>query len=209
MEKVIKNLKLFGATIGLATSLVCSSPVTVHAEEDEILWENDKDDHHEEDINDVQPDNSIVTPAPAPETPAPTQITIDATNWDPKSEPNAGQEIPDYVQTEAERKGLTTPTPEPSTPENPTPTPENPTPDTPENPTPETPSKSDEPAPIPKTGNTVGNVFLIIGSAVVCSSLTAVIIKFIGFNNDEKAINLMDENEEEEEKESKLKRKRR
>lgn len=187
MEKVIKKLKLFGATVGLATSIVCTSPVVVHAEE-EILWENDKDDHHEEDINNYQPDNSIATPTPETPTPAPTQqITIDASNWDPKSEPNAGLEIPDYVQTEAERKGLTTPTPE-------TPTPETPTPETP---TPETPSKPEEPKPIPKTGQTAKNVVFALASGLAFSTIALIIIRGLGFCNDEKALDIIYKEEEE------------
>lgn len=190
MEKVIKKLKLFGATVGLATSIVCTSPVVVHAEE-EILWENDKDDHHEEDINNYQPDNSIATPTPETPTPAPTQqITIDASNWDPKSEPNAGLEIPDYVQTEAERKGLTTPTPE------------TPTPDTP---TPETPSKPEEPKPIPKTGQTAKNVVFALASGLAFSTIALIIIRGLGFCNDEKALDIIyKEEEKEEEKKNKL-----
>lgn len=188
MEKVIRKLKLFGATVGLATSIVCTSPVVVHAEE-EVLWENDKDDHHEEDINSYQPDNSIATPTPAP---APTkQITIDASNWNPKSEPNAGLEIPDYVQTEAERKGLTTPTPE-------TPTPETPTPDTPK---PETPSKPEEPKPIPKTGQTAKNVLFALASGLAFSTIALIIIRGLGFCNDEKALDIIYKEEEKEEKE--------
>ena len=218
MEKVIKKLKLFGATVGLATSIVCTSPVVVHAEE-EILWENDKDDHHEEDINNYQPDNSIATPTPETPTPAPTQqITIDASNWDPKSEPNAGLEIPDYVQTEAERKGLTTPTPETPTPETPTPetptpetpTPETPTPETPtpETPTPETPSKPEEPKPIPKTGQTAKNVVFALASGLAFSTIALIIIRGLGFCNDEKALDIIykeeEKEEETEEKENKL-----
>ena len=181
MEKVIRKLKLFGATVGLATSIVCTSPVVVHAEE-EVLWENDKDDHHEEDINNYQPDNSIATPTPETPAPAPTkQITIDASNWNPKSEPNAGLEIPDYVQTEAERKGLTTPTPE-------TPTPETPTPDTP---TPETPSKPEEPKPIPKTGQTAKNVLFALASGLAFSTIALIIIRGLGFCNDEKALDII------------------
>lgn len=186
MEKVIRKLKLFGATVGLATSIVCTSPVVVHAEE-EILWENDKDDHHEEDINNYQPDNSIATPTPETPTPAPTQqITIDASNWNPKSEPNAGLEIPDYVQTEAERKGLTTPTPE------------TPTPDTP---TPETPSKPEEPKPIPKTGQTAKNVVFALASGLAFSTIALIIIRGLGFCNDEKALDIIYKEEEKEEKE--------
>lgn len=186
MEKVIRKLKLFGATVGLATSIVCTSPVVVHAEE-EVLWENDKDDHHEEDINSYQPDNSIATPTPETPAPAPTQqITIDASNWNPKSEPNAGLEIPDYVQTEAERKGLTTPTPK------------TPTPDTP---TPETPSKPEEPKPIPKTGQTAKNVVFALASGLAFSTIALIIIRGLGFCNDEKALDIIYKEEEKEEKE--------
>ena len=189
MEKVIRKLKLFGATVGLATSIVCTSPVVVHAEE-EVLWENDKDDHHEEDINNYQPDNSIATPTPETPAPAPTQqITIDASNWDPKSEPNAGLEIPDYVQTEAERKGLITPTPE-------TPTPETPTP--------EAPSKPEEPKPIPKTGQTAKNVVFALASGLAFSTIALIIIRGLGFCNDEKALDIIYKEEEKEEEENKL-----
>ena len=214
MEKVIRKLKLFGATVGLATSIVCTSPVVVHAEE-EVLWENDKDDHHEEDINNYQPDNSIATPTPETPAPAPTQqITIDASNWDPKSEPNAGLEIPDYVQTEAERKGLITPTPETPTPETPTPetptpetpTPETPTPETPtpETPTPEAPSKPEEPKPIPKTGQTAKNVVFALASGLAFSTIALIIIRGLGFCNDEKALDIIYKEEEKEEEENKL-----
>lgn len=184
MNKVIKKLKLFGATFGLATSIVCSSPVVLHAEE-EVLWENNQDDHHEEDINDFQPDNSLVTPTPAP-TPAPTkQVTLDDTNWDPSSEPDAGLEIPDYVKTEAERKGLVTPPPTPDVPDTPTP-------DVPDTPTP-------EPAPIPKTGEGKKIIFAI-ASGLAASAIAALIIKSLAYLNDENAIDMIygteDENEE-------------
>lgn len=181
MNKVIKKLKLFGATFGLATSIVCSSPIVLHAEE-EVLWENNQDDHHEEDINDFQPDNSLVTPTPAP-TPAPTkQVTLDDTNWDPSSEPDAGLEIPDSVKTEAERKGLVTPPP---------------TPDVPDTPTPDTPTP--EPSPIPKTGEGKKIIFAI-ASGLAASAIAALIIKSLGYLNDENAIDIVygteDENEE-------------
>lgn len=186
MNKVIKKLKLFGATFGLATSIVCSSPVVLHAEE-EVLWENNQDDHHEEDINDFQPDNSLVTPTPAP-TPAPTtQVTLDDTNWDPSSEPDAGLEIPDYVKTEAERKGLVTPPPTPDTP-----TPDTPTPDTP---TPNTPTP--EPNPIPKTGEGK-KIILAIASGLAASAIAAIIIKSLGYLNDENAIDMIYGSEDEE-----------
>ena len=150
MEKVIKKLKLFGATVGLATSIVCTSPVVVHAEE-EILWENDKDDHHEEDINNYQPDNSIATPTPE------------------------------------------------------TPTPKTPTPDTP---TPETPSKPEEPKPIPKTGQTAKNVVFALASGLAFSTIALIIIRGLGFCNDEKALDIIykeeEKEEEQEEKENKL-----
>ena len=135
MEKVIKKLKLFGATVGLATSIVCTSPVVVHAEE-EILWENDKDDHHEEDINNYQPDNSIATP------------------------------------------------------------------------TPETPSKPEEPKPIPKTGQTAKNVVFALASGLAFSTIALIIIRGLGFCNDEKALDIIykeeEKEEEKEEKENKL-----
>ena len=192
MKKVIKKLKLFGATFGLATSIVCSSPVVLHAEEEEVLWENNQDDHHEEDINDFQPDNSLVTPTPAP-TPVPTkQVTLDDTNWDPSTEPNAGLEIPDYVKTEAERKGLVTPPPTPDTPTPDTPTPDTSTPDTP---TPNTPTP--EPTPIPKTGE-CKKIILAIASGLAASAIAAIIIKSLGYLNDENAIDMLygTENEE-------------
>lgn len=197
MEKsTYKNLKLFAASIGLATSLAFSSPVSVQAEE-EILWENTQDDHHEEDINDYKPDNSTPAPeTPAPATPAPTQITIDASNWYPKSEPDAGLEIPDTVQTEAERKGLTTPTPEPTptptpTPETPTPSPETPSPETP---TPETPAPTPvAPQPIPKTGqNSKGVIFALLGTAAI-GAIFLLSTTFKGYLNDEKSIDNLEE----------------
>ena len=201
MEKVIKKLKLFGATVGLATSIVCTSPVVVHAEE-EILWENDKDDHHEEDINNYQPDVDSLCILLDETSLLTNKLNLNiqgiASNWDPKSEPNAGLEIPDYVQTEAERKGLTTPTPE-------TPTPKTPTPDTP---TPETPSKPEEPKPIPKTGQTAKNVVFALASGLAFSTIALIIIRGLGFCNDEKALDIIykeeEKEEEQEEKENKL-----
>lgn len=192
MEKVIKKLKLFGATFGLATSIVCSSPIVLHAEEEEVLWENNQDDHHEEDINDYQPDNSLPTPTPEPAVPSPTpQITIDDTNWDPKSEPDAGLEIPDYVQTEAERKGLTTPTPEPTPVPTPTPVPSTPTPEPVPTPTP-------TPEPIPKTGGKASNVIFAIAAGLSAAAITTIIIKGLGYSNDEKARDIVYKTEDEE-----------
>ncbi len=192
MKKVVKNLKLFASTIGLAASLVAITPVNVYAEEEEILWESDKDDHKEEDINNVNPDNSIKEEEKTEEVKEP-QITLDDTNWSPETDkdPDAGKYIPDTVETEAERKGIKptpTPTPTPDTP-TPTPTPVNPEP-TPETvveittPTPEVATK-EETTPIPKTGDASRYILISLGSAMVIAG-TIGVFKAIEINRNNK-----------------------
>ena len=119
MKKVIKNLKLFGASLGLAASLAAVAPMSVYAEEEEILFEETQDEHTETEISNENPDNTKKEEA-TPEENRGEQVTIDADNWNKDEHPNEGNEIPDYVQTEAERKGITPPP-------TPTPTPEEPT----------------------------------------------------------------------------------
>ncbi len=134
MKKVIKNLKLFGASLGLAASLAAVAPMSVYAEEEEILFEETQDEHTETEISNENPDNTKKEEA-TPEENRGEQVTIDADNWNKDEHPNEGNEIPDYVQTEAERKGITPP---------PTPTPEEPT-------KPEEPKKPEEKPEIPET----------------------------------------------------------
>lgn len=161
MKKVIKNLKLFGASLGLAASLAAVAPMSVYAEEEEILFESTQDDHKETDINNENPDNTKKEET-TPEENRGEQVTIDADNWNKDEHPNEGNEIPDYVQTEAERKGLT-PTP--------TPTPEEPT-------TPEEKTEIPEATPkvveqvvvtpqIPKTGDARKYVIATIGGMLI------------------------------------------
>lgn len=204
MKKVIKNLKLFASSIGLATSLAFTSPISVNAEE-EVLWESTKDDHVLEDINNEQPDNTKATEQPV-QTPAPTaQVTIDASNWNPASEPNAGLEIPDYVQTEAERKGLTTPTPTPATPTPETPTPDTPTPDepTPDTPAPATPT----PASIPKTGSLASALIVATIIGIVYTASTLGTFRGIEIYQENKFDDLLEnEKTEDEEEEKKLRK---
>lgn len=134
MKKVIKNLKLFGASLGLAASLAAVAPMSVYAEEEEILFEETQDEHTETEISNENPDNTKKEEA-TPEENRGEQVTIDADNWNKDEHPNEGNVIPDYVQTEAERKGITPP---------PTPTPEEPT-------KPEEPKKPEEKPEIPET----------------------------------------------------------
>ena len=134
MKKVIKNLKLFGASLGLAASLAAVAPMSIYAEEEEILFEETQDEHTETEISNENPDNTKKEEA-TPEENRGEQVTIDADNWNKDEHPNEGNVIPDYVQTEAERKGITPP---------PTPTPEEPT-------KPEEPKKPEEKPEIPET----------------------------------------------------------
>lgn len=134
MKKVIKNLKLFGASLGLAASLAAVAPMSVYAEEEEILFEETQDEHTETEISNENPDNTKKEEA-TPEENRGEQVTIDADNWNKDEHPNEGNVIPDYVQTEAERKGITPP---------PTPTPEEPT-------KPEEPTTPEEKTEIPET----------------------------------------------------------
>lgn len=103
--KKIRNIKLFASALCLASSLAATAPMSVYAEEEEILFENINEEHQEEDITNVNPEN----PAPQQEAETPTpeqQITIDDTNWNPEEHPEEGLVIPDTVLTEAERKGI-------------------------------------------------------------------------------------------------------
>ena len=134
MKKVIKNLKLFGASLGLAASLAAVAPMSVYADEEEILFEETQDEHTETEISNENPDNTKKEES-TPEENRGEQVTIDADNWNKDEHPNEGNVIPDYVQTEAERKGITPP---------PTPTPEEPS-------KPEEPTKPEEKTEIPET----------------------------------------------------------
>lgn len=212
----ISRLKFYAAVIPLVASVSFANTkaVTVHAEEEEVLYEVTDENVGEVIYEDIQPnevpsesqpstpsesqpetpsetpsETPIQTPSESqPETPSesvsesqeetkeatgtdPNEF-IDADNYDPAKDPdpNAGNEIPDSVKTEAERKGITPETPEPETePEKPqTPeTPETPSkPSTPETPqTPETPEVPDTPQPIPDTGDEVSK-YLVGGIAL-------------------------------------------
>lgn len=149
----IEKLKLYGATLALiaATAMGANNTVTVHAEE--VLWEDTEDDYTLEDIPEgeqppketekpeVKP-QPTPTPTPVP-TPTPTENPLDNTVIDPEDqEYNTGRtEIPDYVETEAERKGLTTPEPDP------------------------TPEKTPTPQPVPKTGFSAEKIIIGGGAA--------------------------------------------
>ena len=108
MKKVIKNLKLFGASLGLAASLAAVAPMSVYAEEEETLYENTQDEHTETDLNNENPDNTKQEETTEEENKG-NQTTVDESNWNPDENPTEGNSIPDTVQTEAERKGITPP----------------------------------------------------------------------------------------------------
>ena len=108
MKKVIKNLKLFGASLGLAASLAAVAPMSVYAEEEETLYENTQDEHTETDLNNENPDNTKQEGTTEEENKG-NQTTVDESNWNPDENPTEGNSIPDTVQTEAERKGITPP----------------------------------------------------------------------------------------------------
>ena len=108
MKKVIKNLKLFGASLGLAASLAAVAPMSVYAEEEEILFEETQDEHTETDLNNENPDNTKQEETTEEENKG-NQNTVDESNWNPDENPTEGNNIPDTVQTEAERKGITPP----------------------------------------------------------------------------------------------------
>lgn len=164
MKKVIKNLKLFGASLGLAASLAAVAPMSVYAEEEEILFEETQDEHTETEISNENPDNTKKEEA-TPEENRGEQVTIDADNWNKDEHPNEGNEIPDYVQTEAERKGITPP---------PTPTPEEPTKPEEKPEIPETKIEVTEKVvvtpQIPKTGDSRKVVLATIAGILIAAS---------------------------------------
>lgn len=170
MKKVIKNLKLFGASLGLAASLAAVAPMSVYAEEEEILFEETQDEHTETEISNENPDNTKKEETTEEENKG-NQTTLDESNWNPDEHPNEGNKIPDYVQTEAERKGITPP---------PTPTPEEPTkpeePTTPEEKTeipetkPEVTEKVVVTPQIPKTGDSRKVVLATIAGILIAAS---------------------------------------
>ena len=164
MKKVIKNLKLFGASLGLAASLAAVAPMSVYAEEEEILFEETQDEHTETEISNENPDNTKKEEA-TPEENRGEQVTIDADNWNKDEHPNEGNEIPDYVQTEAERKGITPP---------PTPTPEEPTKPEEKTEIPETKIEVTEKVvvtpQIPKTGDSRKVVLATIAGILIAAS---------------------------------------
>lgn len=164
MKKVIKNLKLFGASLGLAASLAAVAPMSVYAEEEEILFEETQDEHTETEISNENPDNTKKEEA-TPEDNRGEQVTIDADNWNKDEHPNEGNEIPDYVQTEAERKGITPP---------PTPTPEEPTKPEEKTEIPETKIEVTEKVvvtpQIPKTGDSRKVVLATIAGILIAAS---------------------------------------
>lgn len=164
MKKVIKNLKLFGASLGLAASLAAVAPMSVYAEEEEILFEETQDEHTETEISNENPDNTKKEEA-TPEENRGKQVTIDADNWNKDEHPNEGNVIPDYVQTEAERKGITPP---------PTPTPEEPTKPEEKTEIPETKIEVTEKVvvtpQIPKTGDSRKVVLATIAGILIAAS---------------------------------------
>lgn len=164
MKKVIKNLKLFGASLGLAASLAAVAPMSVYAEEEEILFEETQDEHTETEISNENPDNTKKEEA-TPEENRGEQVTIDADNWNKDEHPNEGNVIPDYVQTEAERKGITPP---------PTPTPEEPTKPEEKTEIPETKIEVTEKVvvtpQIPKTGDSRKVVLATIAGILIAAS---------------------------------------
>lgn len=162
MKKVIKNLKLFGASLGLAASLAAVAPMSVYAEEEEILFEETQDEHTETEISNENPDNTKKEEA-TPEENRGEQVTIDADNWNKDEHPNEGNVIPDYVQTEAERKGI-----------KPTPTPEEPTKPEEKTEIPETKIEVTEKVvvtpQIPKTGDSRKVVLATIAGILIAAS---------------------------------------
>ncbi len=183
----LKNLKVYGGMLLIASSLALgpTTSLTTYAEEEEILYEESNDDYELEDIpadETPAPTEEPATPAPTEEPPqattAPTEeppsssVDFENTVIDPEDESyNTGAtEIPDSVETEAERKHLTPESPNPTEPPQTTPEPPQETPAPPqetpappqetpappqETPAPpqETPAPPQEtPAPIPKTG---------------------------------------------------------
>lgn len=195
--KKIRNLKLFAASFGLATSLLASNPMSVYAEE-EVLFENTNEEHVEEDINNEEVVNEPVEEPVATEAPQ-EQITIDETNWNPADHPDEGNEILDYVLTEAERKGIT-----------PTPTPEDTpvVPDTPD--VPSTPSEEVVTTPvveetivekiveIPKTGSNIV-IISLVGATLIAVAINGV-LTFVETCKDNKFMDQIDELKDEEEK---------
>lgn len=180
-----KNRKFYTAALMLAAGLTVTSPVAKVYAAEEVLYVETNDDYQEEDIQQVENIQTVeetqkvqeVEKVEETQKTAETQKDdvlyeetekrefgedefIDADNWSPDKDidPDAGKEISDDVETEAERKGITDepdpepepkPEPEPEPKPEPTPTP-TPTPEP--TPTP-TPTPTPEPTPIPKTGD--------------------------------------------------------
>ena len=181
MKKLnVKNLKIYAGGILLGMALAASNSIDAYAEEEEVLYEETNNDYTTEPITETPPaTNYEAEQPPVEETPvvdpaANNGDCIDKDNY--QLQPGEGAEIPDWVPTEAERKGITpTPTPEPTPTPQPTPTP-NPEP----TPTP-TPSNPNTPTPVnvfiptatveqnaPKTGDNRAAklIFQIIGGSL-------------------------------------------
>ena len=133
MKKLnVKNLKIYAGGILLGMALAASNNIDAYAEEnEEVLYVEENNNYTTEPITETPPaTNYEIEQPPVEEQPvvdpaANNGDCIDKDNY--TLQPGEGAEIPDWVQTEAERKGIKpepTPTPNP----NPTPTP---TPDTP------------------------------------------------------------------------------
>lgn len=184
----IKKLKFY-VTSGLLAAAVGASlggrPSIVNAEE-EVLYEVTEDNFTGVEEEDYQEQTPTPTPVPTPRAYGEDEY-IDADNWSPELDidPNAGEHIPDDVETERDKKKIDeTPTPEPDN----TPTPEpdktpKPTPDNTPKPTPEnTPEPDNTPKPtpnnIPKTGDSsVDYVSLTIASIAGIISIILLYIK--------------------------------
>ena len=176
--KKITNLKKYEAAFRLALGLtltgLATNPMVVYA--DEVVYEVTEENQEDNDeVVEVEAGTSVIENTPAPEitqddnsnkndnmTSMPEGTHeygenefIDASNWSQEhdAEPNAGEHIPDTVQTELERKNGTPNTPDtPDTPDKPH------TPDTPSTPTPTTPPTT---PPIPKTDGFDSKFYLL------------------------------------------------
>lgn len=168
----IENLKIYGATLAIIAAMAMNpnNTMTVYAEE-EVLFEDTEDDYTLEDIEETtdQPSNEDNSQENNQENEVPStnpfddnpEDDLENTEIDPEDEEyNTGRtEIPDYVKTEAERKGLVPDNPPTDSPSE--------TLDDPQEEVPETPVTPVEPEvqPIPKTGASV-NPLIGIGVAL-------------------------------------------
>lgn len=197
----IEKLKIYGSMLFLAFALSSqAASITAFAEgEDEILFEDTDDSDYADKLEDITEeeyaewensantttdsanqttDSANQTTDSTTQTTGDTIIDLESTEIDEEDQQyNTGRtEIPDYVQTEWERKKGTPEKPE--NPENPE-KPENPeNPEKPEKPeetiTTEVVTTQDSPIvviDVPKTGNEIQKALLVGGAAAVVVSL--------------------------------------